>query len=47
MRVKAFSRNRMSNPEGTLYELNLFSYMLASYANVNEECVKPIERHNR
>jgi len=47
MRVKAFSRKRMSNPEGTLYELNLFSYMLASYANVNEECVNPKERDNR
>jgi hypothetical protein len=31
----------MSKPEGTLYELNLFSCMFASYAKVKEVCWKP------
>lgn len=44
IRVRAFSRKRMSNPEGTLYVLNLFSCMLASWANTNEEWVKPTSK---
>jgi hypothetical protein len=39
--VSAFSRKRISNPDGTLYELNLFSCILASYAKTKDECVKP------
>ena len=41
IRVSAFSRNKTRRLAGILYELNLFSCMLASEANTNDECWKP------
>jgi len=45
--VKAFSKKSTSRPEGTLYELNLLSCMLASCAKANAECWNPTAQHKR